>query len=158
MQMSETLRSLLAGIADAARKLFAGEEERDPAAAVRLAAATLLAEMARVDGKVTPADLRAARDALCTLFALPAEGAQALIEHAGRVENRPTSYFPAVSVLNRHLSAAQKVQLVEQLWRVANADRDIDVYEDHLVRKIADLLYVPHADFITSKLRVKRAE
>ncbi|HZP92745.1 MAG TPA: TerB family tellurite resistance protein [Burkholderiales bacterium] len=155
--MSETLRSLLAGFVDAARSLFAGEEERDAAAAVRLAAATLLAEMARVDGKVTQADLRAARDALCTMFALSADGAQALIERAGRTENRPTSYFPAVSVLNRHLSAEQKVQFVEQLWRVANADREIDVYEDHLVRKIADLLYVPHADFISSKLRVKRA-
>jgi len=47
------------------------------------------------------------------------------------------------------------VQFIELLWRVAIADGTIDMYEDQLVRKLADLLYVSHADFILAKRRVQ---
>jgi uncharacterized tellurite resistance protein B-like protein len=41
------------------------------------------------------------------------------------------------------------------MWRVAHADLELDMYEDHLVRKIAELLYVPHTEFITAKHRAR---
>ena len=40
---------------------------------------------------------------------------------------------------------------MELLWHVALADGEIDKYEDHLVRKVADLIYVPHLSFIRAK-------
>jgi uncharacterized tellurite resistance protein B-like protein len=43
------------------------------------------------------------------------------------------------------------------MWRVAFADRRLDKYEEAQIRKIADLLYVPHKDFIRTKLRVQQA-
>ena len=48
----------------------------------------------------------------------------------------------------------EKFVLIKTLWRVAAADGDIHRYEDHLIRRIADLLYVPHSDFIRAKLEV----
>jgi len=44
---------------------------------------------------------------------------------------------------------------VESLWEVAYADQHLDRYEDHLVRKVADLIHVRHSDFIRTKLEVK---
>ena len=41
--------------------------------------------------------------------------------------------------------------MVELLWRVAYADGDLDKYEEHLVRRIADLIHVPHSVFIRMK-------
>ena len=45
-----------------------------------------------------------------------------------------------------------KVQLITSLWKVAYADGDLDKYEEHLIRRVADLLYVPHDAFIRAKL------
>ena len=42
--------------------------------------------------------------------------------------------------------------LIEQIWRIILADDDVDKYEEHLVRRIAELLYVSHRDFIRAKL------
>jgi hypothetical protein len=49
--------------------------------------------------------------------------------------------------------AAEKLQLLEALWRVARADATVHKYEEHLIRRIADLLHMPHSSFITAKLR-----
>ena len=48
-----------------------------------------------------------------------------------------------------------KVLLVENLWRLALADDHLDKYEEQMIRKTADLLYVSHSDFIRTKLRVR---
>jgi len=48
--------------------------------------------------------------------------------------------------------------VVEMLWRVAFADGRIDRYEEALVRKIAELIYVPHRDFIRARHRVQDAQ
>lgn len=154
--MSDTA-SLVDRFAAAMRRLFAGDEEQPPALdAVPRAAAMLLAEVARVDHDVKDIDLVAAREGLQAMFALPAGQADALLEYAGRRENRPTSYHAITSVLNRGLSAPDKIKLVEQMWHVAQVDQEIDMYEDHLVRKIADLLYVPHREFIAAKHRTRK--
>ncbi len=151
--MTAAFRNLLKSI----QKAFTGAPQ-PPAAkpdAVPMAAATLLAEVARVDHAVKDIDLSVARDALQSMFALPADEADAMVVHALRPENRPTSYHGIVSALNRHLTPEDKIRLVEQLWRIAQADREIDMYEDHLVRKVSDLLYVPHREFIAAKHRAR---
>lgn len=117
--------------------------------------ASLLYETARVDHDVKDVDLQSAADSLRELLALPEEQAQALLSLAANPRQRPTSYHPLVKVVNKQFSAEQKQRLVEHMWRVAHADDDIDMYEDHLVRKIAELLYVPHSEFISAKLRAR---
>jgi uncharacterized tellurite resistance protein B-like protein len=46
----------------------------------------------------------------------------------------------------------ERARIVGMLWKVSSADGHIDAHEEHLVRKVADLLYVPHARFIQAKL------
>ena len=50
---------------------------------------------------------------------------------------------------------ADKEKIVELMWRIAYADKELEKYEEALVRKIADLLYVPHSAFIAAKHRVQ---
>jgi uncharacterized tellurite resistance protein B-like protein len=38
------------------------------------------------------------------------------------------------------------------MWKVAYADGDLDKYEDNIIRKVADLLYIRHSDFVRTKL------
>jgi hypothetical protein len=68
-----------------------------------------------------------------------------------------TDYFQFTSLINRNFSAEQKVQVVEYLWQVAYADGHLDAHEQHFMRKIADLLYVSHADYVGAKQRARRA-
>ena len=80
-----------------------------------------------------------------------------MIASASGQENRLTSYYKPVALINQRYTYQQKTGFVELLWRVAMADGTIDMYEEHLVRKLADLLYVAHNDFILAKLRVQKA-
>ena len=59
--------------------------------------------------------------------------------------------------MNSSYDYPQRVQLIENLWRVAFADHKVDRYEDNLIRRIADLIYVNHTDFIKCKLKVRDA-
>ena len=89
------------------------------------------------------------------LFALSPEQAQALLALVGEPGKRPTSYHPLTRIINNHFSAEDKRRLVEHMWRVAHADHKVDMYEDHLVRKISELLYVSHREFISAKHRAR---
>jgi uncharacterized tellurite resistance protein B-like protein len=57
-----------------------------------------------------------------------------------------------VSRLNAELTPDEKRALMEWMWRVAAVDGRVDPHEEHLLRKVADLLYVSHADYIRAKL------
>ncbi|MFA5914469.1 MAG: TerB family tellurite resistance protein [Burkholderiales bacterium] len=115
----------------------------------------LLMEIARLDSAGTEKKRKAVAHAMQELFELAQEDLLPLIANAGREENRLTSYFKPVALINRHFAAERKAQLIECLWRIAIADGKIDMYEEQLVRKLADLLYVPHSDFILAKHRVQ---
>jgi len=69
---------------------------------------------------------------------------------------KATGYFEFTSLINKGFSYEQKVKVVEHLWEVAFSDASLDKYEEHMVRKIAGLIYVSHKDFIDAKLRVKK--
>jgi uncharacterized tellurite resistance protein B-like protein len=143
---------------DALKKLLAGAtqvSQHDEQERLRHSVAALLHEMTRVDMHVKPEDIGHAREALIDLLGVDAAQAEALLAHAAQPANRLTSYFDAVSAVNRSFSQAQKIRLVEHLWRVAHADDSLDLHEDHLVRKISDLLHVPHIESMLARQRVR---
>ena len=119
------------------------------------AVATLLYEMTRMDSEVKAVDLAAARAALADLFGLEMPRADALLDEAAHKAGRITSYFAQVSVINRRFEMAERIRFVEHLWRVAYADGGLDQYEDHLVRKISNLLYVPHVQCMLARQRAR---
>ncbi len=126
---------------------------RREALATKRAYCGLLMEVARLASP--QADLKRAAVAATLKEAFSSDAT----DTASCVENAPryTSYYEPVALLNRKLAPPQKVQFVEHLWRVAYADGDVDMYEDQLVRKLSELLYVAHADFILAKHRVRES-
>ena len=77
-----------------------------------------------------------------------------LISMAEQERNDATDYHQFTSLINKNFTAQQKVKIVECLWQVAFADGALHEHEEHLVRKIAELIYVPHRAFINAKHRV----
>ena len=61
------------------------------------------------------------------------------------------SLYEWTSIINEHFEYPERINVIKSLWAVAHADNTIDKYEDYTIRKIADLLYVRHEDFIIAK-------
>ena len=121
---------------------------------LQLAAAALLVDVARSDYRRAPQEQQALRDALKKRFGLDAAAVDSLLQRAETESQHAVGVYPFTTLVNEQCDEAEKVDLVRQLWQVAAADGDIDKYEDHLIRKIADLLYVSHSQFIRTKLEV----
>ena len=124
----------------------------DPAARERLAAAVLLFEMARADYDHQPSEHAALRDGLIRDFGVPEATVDALLAQAEQRARNSVSLYEFVTALNATMDFGKKRELLRLMWKVAYADGRIDPHEEHLLRKIADLLGLSHADFIRGKL------
>ena len=124
--------------------------------ALRLAAAALLLEISRADHEVSPEEAAAVAETIQEHFGLTAEESQELIRCAETERADATDYHQFTSLINQAYSAEHKAHLVEMLWRIAYSDEVLHRHEEHLIRKIRDLLYVPHRVFIAAKHRADR--
>jgi uncharacterized tellurite resistance protein B-like protein len=124
---------------------------------IEVATAALIVEVMRMDGDVTAAERDAALRAVRDKFGLDAGEAQTLIELAEAEAKAANDYFQFTSLINRHFTQRQKERIVELMWEVAYADAIATRYEEHLIRKIADLLYVEHHAYIHAKLKARDA-
>lgn len=131
------------------------EQGRHGGHTLRLAAAVLLVEMTRADFEVSPEERTAVLEALRRAFALPEEELKELRQLAEDEARTAISLHPFTDRINSDYDAGEKRELICLLWRVAYADGRVDKYEDYLVRKVAELLYVPHRDFIRCKHEAK---
>lgn len=131
-----------------------GEEPASTGHTLELAAAALLLEVARADHDAHPAEEQAVIEAIRAAYPLSEEEVASLLAAAGDQVEDAVSLHEFTRVLNDRLDETQKQILLEDLWRVARADGHLDKYEEYMIRKIADLLYVSHRDFIRAKHRV----
>jgi uncharacterized tellurite resistance protein B-like protein len=124
---------------------------------LQLATAALLFEVVRGDGTIAPAERDALLTAVGTKFGLaPAEAAE-LIDLAEQETQLANDYFQFTSLINRRFSPQQKLQVIELMWRIAYADASLSAHEQHVLRKVAELLHVPHGDYIAAKMRARQA-
>ncbi|MEM9302431.1 MAG: TerB family tellurite resistance protein [Pseudomonadota bacterium] len=120
-----------------------------------LAAAALLLEMTEADMEVTTAERDAVRRALEKTFGLSAEEIEQTLAHAAGHIDRDVSYYPHVETINAVCDPEAKAQIVEQMWRVAFADGQLDKYEEHYLRRLCQLIHVPHRVFIQARHAVE---
>jgi len=128
-----------------------------PGHTIELATAALLVEVSRIDSEATPQERDAVERAVRDKFGLSADEAAELIRLADAEIAQATDYFQFTSLVNRHFSAEQKQRVLELMWRIAYADAELSAHENHLMRKVADLLHVPHGDYIAAKMRAREA-
>lgn len=124
--------------------------------AIQVATAALLIEMMKADGKVSADERKAVMQTIQSKFNLPEDETKSLKELAKEKIRKATDYYEFISLIHKTLSYEQKVEIIEHLWEIAFTDKHLDKHEEHMVRKIADLIYVEHKDFIEAKLRVKK--
>jgi len=124
--------------------------------ALPLATATLLVEIARADHQIDQRERDTIETLLHEQFALSSKLCRELIAHAEQESEHSVSLYPYTRLINDHFDIDEKQQIIEQLWRVAYADGHKDDHEEHLIRKIASLIYLPHRSFVAARQRTLR--
>ena len=120
-----------------------------------LAYASLLVEVIKSDEKFDDRELAELFNVLSRKLKIHDDELHNFAELAKQKSNDSTSLFEFTREINDKYEYDEKVKLIEDLWRIAYSDGQLDKYEDYVIRKVADLIYVTHSDFIKSKLIIK---
>ncbi|MDG1293497.1 MAG: TerB family tellurite resistance protein [Pseudomonadales bacterium] len=139
---------------DKLAQLFSASQaptETDEQHLSQLAATALLIELCRADNSVDAVEIAEVISIAQSTFKLSEQAAEKLLADAQQKNDEATSLFEFTEIINRQFDKAAKYQLIKHIWQVAYADKKIDQHEDHLIRKVADLIYVGHGDFIRAK-------
>lgn len=134
--------------------------DQDPGSrehALRLATATLLVEVVRADYREDLIENEAVFRLLRDFFDLTDEETAVLLKEAESEADHAVSLQNFTRLLHERVSLEEKHRILEMLWKTALADKHLDKYEDHLVRKVAGLLYVSHSDLIRIRNQVREA-
>ena len=124
-----------------------------PSRSVELAAAVLMVEISLADSNLDEEERLLITMTLQDEFRLTSEEALEIFSLAEKESDRAVSLHEFTRLINDSMSAEDKIRILEILWKVAFADSVLDKYEEYYVRKIADLLYISHKDYIRAKLK-----
>jgi len=129
--------------------------ELDDQSDLNLACAALLVEVARADYVDDPMETEAIINVIREALKMPEADIAELIAEANAEVTEGTSMFPHTSLINHHCSREQKYVILKAMWRVAFADDNLDKYEEHLIRRVADLIHLDHSEFIQAKIEAR---
>ena len=131
-----------------------GDDRFDP---VQTAVAVLLAEIAQADHEHADVETDEIRNQLIANFSLSEAEAAELAEAARATATESVSLHEFTKTLHDSMDYKEKEAVVEMLWRIALADRNLDKYEDYMIGKVAELLYVYRQDVLRIKHSVIEA-
>ncbi len=132
-----------------------GNSDTESGHSIQLATAALLIEMMRADFKTSDDERLAITESVKSKFNLSDQETNTLIQLAENELQSSVGYYQFTSLINKEFTYEQKLKVIEHLWEVAFSDKVLDKHEEHMVRKVADLIYVKHSDFIDAKLKVR---
>ena len=116
------------------------------------ACSALLIEVAFADKIFNDSEITSLKESLRDTYNLDEEIINELIADAEGTVDESTSLYEYTRVVNDEFTYADKLELLTRIWKLAFADGNLDKFEDHLIRKISDLVHISHSDFIRIKL------
>ncbi len=119
---------------------------------IQHAAAALMVEVMVADHDWDDMEVEKIHELLIGNLNLTQAESQDILEEATTKQQSANDLYQFTSVVNEHYDNDQKFELLKQLWMVAYADAQVDRYEEHMIRKLADLLHLPHSQFIRAKI------
>jgi len=142
------------------KKLFGAPEtahHKPDAHQLAIAATALMVQLSRVDHDEDERELQAIVDCAIKAHQVTREEAEAILADALAQAEDATSLYEFTGQINEHLDQEGKQSLLESIWHVALADDRIDKYEEHLIRRMADLLHLNHREFIQARHKAESA-
>ncbi len=122
-----------------------------------LATAALATDIARADENIDDAEIRHIAAAISDYFSLTDAETEKIMQKANTRLEESVSLYDFTRQLKDGLERHERIEIIRLLWDVAWADNEIHKHEEYFIRKIADLLYVSHSDYIREKLAAEEA-
>lgn len=119
---------------------------------VEIACAVLLCEVMRADNAFTDSEQEKLSAIVAKQFSLSDQEVSTVLEQAFALSENANDFYQFTSRLNQHYTLDERIEIVTLLWQVAYADGELASIEEHIIRKIADLLHLRHSEYIATKI------
>ena len=130
-------------------------EEESDLSQLNKACAALLVEIAFADKEFDDTEKTSLKLTLMETYSIEEADIDEIIKDAENTVAESTSLYGYTRIVNDEFEYDDKLSLLKNLWKVAYADGNLDKFEEHLIRKISDLIHVSHSDYINIKLEVR---
>lgn len=123
---------------------------------IEIACAVLLCEVMRADHVFTENEQDKLSTILTKQFNLTEQEVTTTLEQAFQLSENANDFYQFTSKLNQHYTLDDRINIVTLLWQVAYADGELASIEEHIIRKIADLLHLRHSEYIATKIAAEQ--
>ena len=135
------------------KKIFKKEsQEKETISDVNLAAAIILIEVSYSDFEIKDVEIEKIIKFFEKDLNLSKEKSIWLNNEAQKLHADTNCLRKYIKLINENYNKEKKMRLINIAWKIAKADDEVDKYEEHRIRKISELLYLNHADFIKEKI------
>jgi uncharacterized tellurite resistance protein B-like protein len=117
--------------------------------------AALLIEVAFADNNFSEDEKSVLTKDLQVTYSLSEEEINGILQNAEKAIKESTSLYAYTRSVNDTFEYSKKIELIKAMWKIAFSDGNLDKYEEHLIRKVSDLIHLSHSDFINTKLEAK---
>lgn len=140
------------------QNLFAQEEKQpealDRGERVKIATCVLMLEVARIDEEFSDDERDRILTTLCERYALSDAEAQELMQLSTESREQSVDLWRFTHEINKLCKEAEKIEIVEEVWRVVVADGGIHGNETHFMRQLAALLNLTRHQIIDAKVKI----
>ena len=149
---------MLNKITDFFNHLLSSEDEQAQSSlSIEISCAVLLCEVMRADSVFTTKEQEELKHILTKQFNLTTDEVSTLLEQAIEISNNASDFYQFTAKLNQHYSLDDRIKIVALLWKVAYADGELVSIEEHIIRKISDLLHLRHSEYIATKITAEES-
>ena len=122
-----------------------------PSFEIELTAAVLAYEIARSDGDVSSDELSVLMEEIESVAKKVGKDKFEIFKIVETYSQDSVSFHEFIEDINKSYSKDQKLSLIKFLWKTAYADGRLDVDEERLVRRVADLIKIKHLEVLKLK-------
>ncbi len=126
-------------------------ENKNVSFEIELTAAVLAYEIARIDGEVTDAELQVLIEEIKLISKKVNKNEEEILKIIEIYSNDSTSFYEFVEDINQYYSKDEKLSLLSFMWKIAYADGSLEVNEEKLIRRLADLIRIKDLDVLKLK-------
>ena len=125
--------------------------ENDPSFEIELTAAVLAYEIARSDGDIDDNELSVLMEEIEKIAKKVGKESVEILKIVENYSKDSISFYEFIEDINKNYSKEEKLSLLKFLWRTAYADGKLDVDEERIVRRVADLIMIKDVEVLKLK-------
>jgi uncharacterized tellurite resistance protein B-like protein len=153
--MSAMKRRMLMKMFSFFKKNIKEPEKEQSSFEIELTASVLAYELARSDGEITHDELSILMDEIESIANKVGKDKEEIFKIIKIYSEDSVSFHEFVEDINKNYSKEEKLNLLKFMWKIAYADKKLDVDEERLIRRMANLIMIKDVEVLKLKSLVK---